>query len=99
MVSVGERGRHDSYLRFRRQPYQAKEHDAGVDLSPTRNEFAKVFFRCNQQGAMLVGSMQHGTVINTWIHLRDVPHSVAILAQAVNDGFIYAFVCQQVHVP
>ena len=47
---------------------------------------------------MLRSSTQHGSVINIWFHLRDVLHCVAILAQAVNDESVHAFVCQQVHV-
>ena len=43
-----------------------------MDLSHAKNEFAEVFIRRNQQGTILVGLMQHGIVINTWIKVRNV---------------------------
>lgn len=69
-----------------------------VDLSHAKHEFAEVFIRCNQQGAMLGSSSQHGSVINSWFHLCNVLHGVAILPLAVNDESVHAFVRQQVHV-
>lgn len=96
-VSFGEDSRYDSRLRFCGQTCQAKEHHPGVDLSHAKHEFAEVFIRRNQQGAMLGSSTQHGSVINTWFHFCNVLHGVAILAQAVNDESVHAFVCQQVH--
>ncbi len=43
-----------------------------MDLSHAKNEFAEVFIRRNQQGTILIGLMQHGIVINTWIEVRNV---------------------------
>ena len=82
-----------------RKSRQTDQNDTGGDLLLTEYQFAEILVSGQEQGDGAGSLAQDNVVQETGLQLSNGDDVVTILAQAIHDGLIDAFVCQKVHVP
>lgn len=79
-------------LSLRSETRKPNQHNTRVDQTSTKNEFAKVLIRREQERVSFTAFVEHGSIIDSGIQFSYELNAMPIGAKAFNDLPIHALV-------